>query len=43
MDAEAEFWVAEMHRLGLEARKKEIINLPETSVHELAERIGVHS
>lgn len=38
---EAEAWVAEMHRLGLEARNKEIINLPERSVHKLAERIGM--
>ena len=41
-ESQAELWVAEMRRLGREARKREINNLPETSVHELAVRIGGH-
>ena len=41
-DSAAELWVAEMYRLGLEGREKEIINLPEKSFSKLAERIGVH-
>ena len=41
-DSEAEAWLTEMHRLGREARKKEIINLPEASFRKLAERMGVN-
>lgn len=41
-ESEGEFWVAEMHRLGLEARKKEISNLTEKSLFKLAERTGMN-
>ena len=39
-ESEAEFWVEEMLRLGLETRRKEIHNLREKSLLKLAERIG---
>jgi hypothetical protein len=39
IDSEIEFWLAEMNRLGIEARRKEINNLPQSSLHALAGRI----
>ena len=39
-ESEAAFWVEEMLRLGLKARRKEINNLREKSLHNLAESLG---
>ena len=39
-EVESEFWVEEMLRLGLAARRKEISNLQEKSLHKLAEKTG---